>query len=107
MKKLLGLTLLAVAMLGVSAASAQKFARINLQEQMEQIQVEFNNKLADFQKNQNTMAASIKQMKQQELEQLQQRFSEFQTARNDEFTCRNTERSAEKTVEVVDRYTAL
>ena len=74
MKKLLGLTLLAVAMLGISTASAQKFARINLQEivvvmpefaeaqknleafgkdlqeQMEQIQVEFNNKLADFQK---------------------------------------------------------
>ena len=97
MKKFLGLTLLAVAMLGVSTASAQKFARINLQEiviampefeeaqknleafgkdlqeQMEQIQVEFNNKLADFQKNQATMAASIKQMKQQELEQLQQR----------------------------------
>ena len=102
MKKVLGLTLLAVAMLGVSTASAQKFARINLQdivvampefdemqknletfgkdlqEQMEQIQVEFNNKLADFQKNQATMAASIKQMKQQELEQLQQRFGEFQ-----------------------------
>ena len=102
MKKVLGLTLLAVAMLGISTASAQKFARINLQEivvampefeqaqknleafgkdlqeQMEQIQVEFNNKLADFQKNQATMAASIKQMKQQELEQLQQRSAEFQ-----------------------------
>ena len=30
MKKVLGLTLLAVAMLGISTASAQKFARINL-----------------------------------------------------------------------------
>ena len=109
MKKLLGLTLLAVAMLGVNTAAAQKFARIDLQaiviampefeeaqknleafgkdlqEQMEQIQVEFNNKLADFQKNQNTMAASIKQMKQQELEQLQQRFSEFQQIAQQDF----------------------
>ena len=109
MKKVLGLTLLAVAMLGISTASAQKFARINLQEvvvampefdeaqknleafgkdlqeQMEQIQVEFNNKLADFQKNQATMAASIKQMKQQELEQLQQRFSEFQQIAQQDF----------------------
>ena len=109
MRKFLGLTLLAVAMLGVSTASAQKFARINLQEiviampefeeaqknletfgkdlqeQMEQIQVEFNNKLADFQKNQATMAASIKQMKQQELEQLQQRFAEFQQIAQQDF----------------------
>ena len=99
MKKFLGLTLLAVAMLGISTVSAQKFARINSQEivfampelteiqknlealekdwaeQLEQIQVEFNNKMADYEKNQASMAASIKQMKQQEL---QQRFGEIQ-----------------------------
>ena len=115
MKKFLGLTLLAVAMLGVSTASAQKFARVNLQEivvampefeqaqknletfgkdlqeQMEQIQVEFNNKLADFQKNQETMAASIKQMRQQELEQLQQRFSEFQQIAQQDFQKKQAE----------------
>ena len=115
MKKVLGLTLLAVAMLGISTASAQKFARINLQEvvvampefeeaqknleafgkdlqeQMEQIQVEFNNKLADFQKNQATMAASIKQMKQQGLEQLQQRFSEFQQIAQQDFQKKQAE----------------
>ncbi len=115
MRKFLGLTLLAVAMLGVSTASAQKFARINLQEiviampefeeaqknletfgkdlqeQMEQIQVEFNNKLADFQKNQATMAASIKQMKQQELEQLQQRFAEFQQIAQQDFQKKEAE----------------
>ena len=102
MKKLLGLTLLAVVAFGISTASAQKFARINSQEivlampelteiqknlealekdwaeQLEQIQVEFNNKMADYEKNQATMAASIKQMKQQELQQLQQRFGEVQ-----------------------------
>ena len=115
MKKVLGLTLLAVAMLGICTVSAQKFARINLQdivvampefeeaqknleafgkdlqEQMEQIQVEFNNKLADFQKNQATMAASIKQMKQQELEQLQQRFSEFQQIAQQDFQKKQAE----------------
>ena len=115
MRKFLGLTLLAVAMLGVSTASAQKFARINLQEiviampefeeaqknleafgkdlqeQMEQIQVEFNNKLADFQKNQATMADSIKQMKQQELEQLQQRFGEFQQIAQQDFQKKQAE----------------
>ena len=115
MKKVLGLTLLAVAMLGISTVSAQKFARINLQdvvvampefdemqknletfgkdlqEQMEQIQVEFNNKLADFQKNQNTMAASIKQMKQQELEQLQQRYGEFQQIAQQDFQKKQAE----------------
>ena len=106
MKKLL---ILVAVLLGVSTVSAQKFARINLQEvivampefeeaqknletfgkdlqeQMEQIQVEFNNKLADFQKNQATMAASVKQMRQQELEQLQQRFGEFQQIAQQDF----------------------
>ena len=115
MKKFLGLTLLAVAMLGISTVSAQKFARINLQdivvampefeqaqknlesfgkdlqEQMEQIQVEFNNKVADFQKNQATMAASIKQMKQQELEQLQQRYAEFQQVAQQDFAKKEQE----------------
>ena len=115
MKKVLGLTLLAVAMLGVSTASAQKMARVNmqeivtampefaeaqknleafgkdLQEQMEQIQVEFNNKLADFQKNQATMAASVKQMRQQELEQLQQRFAEFQQVAQQDFQKKEAE----------------
>ena len=58
---------------------------------MEQIQVEFNNKLADFQKNQETMAASIKQMKQQELEQLQQRYAEFQQIAQQDFQKKEAE----------------
>ncbi len=112
MKKLL---ILIAAVLGVSTVSAQKFARVNLQEivvampefeeaqknleafgkdlqeQMEQIQVEFNNKLADFQKNQANMAASVKQMRQQELEQLQQRFSEFQQIAQQDFQRKENE----------------
>lgn len=102
MKRFIKLTL-AVAMAMISTSLyAQKLARINmqeivfvmpefkemqnnleafgkdLQEQLEQIQVEFNNKAADFQKNQATMAESVKQFKQQELEQLQNRYMEFQ-----------------------------
>ena len=115
MKKLLGLTLLAVAAFGISTASAQKFARINSQEvvfampelneiqknlealekdwaeQLEQIQVEFNNKMADYEKNQATMAATIKQMKQQELQQLQQRFAEFQQFAQQDFQKKEAE----------------
>ena len=112
MKKLI---ILIAAVLGVCTVSAQKLARVNLQdivvampefeeaqknleafgkdlqEQMEQIQVEFNNKLADFQKNQATMAASIKQMKQQELEQLQQRYAEFQQIAQQDFQKKEAE----------------
>ncbi|MBQ7856502.1 MAG: OmpH family outer membrane protein [Alistipes sp.] len=109
MKKIIKLTLVLAMMLGATTVSAQKLARINtqevfalmpetaemqknleafgkdLQEQIEQIQVEFNNKYAEFQKNQATMAESIKQMKQQELEQLQQRYSEFQQIAQQDF----------------------
>ena len=63
----------------------------DLQEQMEQIQVEFNNKLADFQKNQETMATSVKQIKQQELEQLQQRYAEFQNIAQQDFQKKEAE----------------
>ena len=112
MKKLI---ILAAAILGIGTVSAQKFARVNLQEivvampefseaqknleafgkdlqeQMEQIQVEFNNKLADFEKNQATMAASVKQMKQQELQQLQQRYNEFQQIAQQDFQKKEAE----------------
>lgn len=112
MKKLF---ILAAALFAIGTVSAQKFARVNLQEivvampefeeaqknleafgkdlqeQMEQIQVEFNNKLADFQKNQATMAASVKQMRQQELEQLQQRYAEFQQIAQQDFQKKENE----------------
>ena len=112
MKKLF---ILAAAILAIGTASAQKFARINMQEvvmampefeeaqknlesfykdlneQMEQIQVEFNNKYADFEKNQATMAASVKQIKQQELQQLQQRFAEFQQFAQQDFQKKEAE----------------
>ena len=103
MKKFLKLTL-AVALLfvGASAANAQQFGRVNLsaiipnmpefeqagkelnaygmelQDQLEQMQVEFNQKLADYQKNANTYSDAIRQTKESELQQLDQRLREFQ-----------------------------
>ena len=51
---------------------------MDLQNQLEQIQVEFNTRLADYEKNAATMTDSIRQLKEQELGQLQQRFQDFQ-----------------------------
>lgn len=101
MKKLLKLTLAMVFVLGASSASAQKLGRVDLaaivpnmpeyteavanletygkdlQNQLEQIQVEFNQKYADYEKNMNTYNDTVRQMKESELQQLQQRFDEF------------------------------
>ncbi|MBE6203005.1 MAG: OmpH family outer membrane protein [Rikenellaceae bacterium] len=101
MKKLLKLTLAMVFVLGASSASAQKLGRVDLaaivpnmpeyteavanletygkdlQNQLEQIQVEFNQKYADYDKNMNTYNDTVRQMKESELQQLQQRFDEF------------------------------
>jgi outer membrane protein len=51
---------------------------MDLQNQLEQIQVEFNTLLANYEKNAATMSDSIRQLKEQELSQLQQRFQDFQ-----------------------------
>ena len=95
------LTLAMVFVLGASSASAQKLGRVDLaaivpnmpeyteavanletygkdlQNQLEQIQVEFNQKYADYDKNMNTYNDTVRQMKESELQQLQQRFDEF------------------------------
>ena len=103
MKKFLKLTLaVALLFIGASAANAQKFGRVDLtaiipnmpeyqeadknlaaygkdlQDQLEQIQVEFNQKYSDYQKNANTYSDTIRQMKESELQQLDQRLREFQ-----------------------------
>ena len=56
-----------------------------LQEQLEQIQVEFNNRYAEFEKAQATMNPTVKQMKQAELNGLQQRYAEFQQIAQQDF----------------------
>ncbi len=103
MKKFFKLTLaVALLFMGATAANAQKFGRVDLtaiitampefeeanknlesysmdlQDQLEQIQVEFNQKYAEYQKQVNTLNDTIRQMKESELQQLQQRYSEFQ-----------------------------
>ncbi|MBR5886214.1 MAG: OmpH family outer membrane protein [Alistipes sp.] len=109
MKKILKLTLVLAAVLCSTSVFAQKMARVNtqelfaimpetkqmqenldafgkeLQEQLEQIQVEFNNRLADFEKNQESMNPTVKQMKQAELQGLQQRYGEFQQIAQQDF----------------------
>lgn len=115
MKRLFKLAVVAVAVFSIGSASAQKLARINMQEvivampefaemqkqlevfgkdlqdQLEQIQVEFNNRAEEFQKNQATMAASVKQMKQQELQQIQQRYEEFNRIAQEDFQKKQAE----------------
>lgn len=103
MKNFFKLTLaLALLVIGANTASAQKFGRVDLasivpnmpeykeavanletygkdlQNQLELIQVEFNQKYADYEKNKATFTDTIRQMKEAELQQLQQRYMEFQ-----------------------------
>ena len=109
MKNIIKLTLVLAMVFSSSAVFAQKLARVNtqeifaqmaetkemqtnldafgkeLQEQLEQIQVEFNNRYAEFEKSQATMNPTVKQMKQAELNGLQQRYAEFQQIAQQDF----------------------
>lgn len=101
MKKFFKLTLTVVLMVCSSSAFAQKFGRVDLsaiipnmseykeastnletyakdlQDQLEAIQVEFNTKLAEYEKASGTLSDSVKQLKESELQQLQQRYRDF------------------------------
>ena len=102
MKKIIRLTLAIALMVSATAASAQKFGRVDLaaivtnmtefkeaqtnleaygrdlQDQLEQIQVEFNKLYADYEKNVTTYTDTVRQLKERELTELQQRFQDFQ-----------------------------
>ena len=102
MKKVIKLALVLICAMCATSLYAQKFARVNLQtviaempeitkmqsdieafakelgEQLEVMQVELNNKYADFQKNSATYNESVRNLKEKELVDLQQRISEFQ-----------------------------
>ena len=102
MKKILKLTLTVMLVMCASSVFAQKFGRVDLaavvtampefpeaqtnlevygqdlQDQLEQIMVEFNSKYADYEKNVSTYSDAVRQLKESELTQLQQRYSEFQ-----------------------------
>ena len=108
MKKIIKLTLAVTCVMFSTSLFAQKFARINMQEivmampefeqmqkdveafskelgeQLEAIQVEFNNKYAEYQKNRESLSESVRNLKEQELQSLQQRYTDFQQiAQND------------------------
>lgn len=102
MKKAIKLTLAVTLVMGSTSLFAQKFGRINtqeiimampetktmqenmetyakeLQDNIETMNVEFNTKLQDFQKNYNTFSDAIKEMKEKELQDMQNRTREFQ-----------------------------
>ena len=102
MKKAIKLTLAVVLVMGSTSLFAQKFGRINTQgiimampetktmqenmdtfakelsDNIETMNVEFNTKLQDFQKNYNTFSDAIKEVKEKELNDMQTRTREFQ-----------------------------
>ena len=102
MKKLVKLSMVVLFALSAGTAFGQKFGRVDLaaivpvmpeyqeaitnleaygmdlQNQLEQIQVEFNTLLTAYEKNVATYSDSIRQLKEQELSQLQQRYQDFQ-----------------------------
>lgn len=102
MKKAIKLTLAVVFVMGATSLFAQKFGRINtqevisvmpemkemqtnieayskdLQESMENIVVEYNNKYQEFNKNFSTMSDAVRQLKEKELNDLIQRRNDFE-----------------------------
>lgn len=115
MKKAIKLTLAVVFVMGTTSLFAQKFGRINTQEiimgmpetktmqtdmeaygkdlenTIETISVEFNNKLQDFQKNLNTYTDSVRQLKEKELNDLRTRLAEFQEAAQSDYQKKQNE----------------
>ena len=102
MKKIIKLTLTVVCVMFSTSLFAQKFGRINMQEivvampefkemqakleavmkdwgeQLETIQVEFNNQYANFQKDRANLSSAAVQVKESELQALQTRYTELQ-----------------------------
>lgn len=102
MKKFLKLTLAVVLMLSTSTVFAQKFGRVDLmavltnmpeykeaqtnleaygkdlQNQLEQIMVEYNKLYTEYEKNAATLTDSVRQLKEREIMEIQQRYTDFQ-----------------------------
>ncbi|MFI3266153.1 MAG: OmpH family outer membrane protein [Rikenellaceae bacterium] len=116
MKRFTQLALVAALVIFCSTtASAQKFGYVNSQElisimpgrdsvtsqlelfsnelasQLETIQVEFNNKLNDYQTNGATYSDSVRALKEKELTDLQGRFQEFQTIAQQDMQAKQAE----------------
>ena len=102
MKRIIKLTLTVACVMFSTSLFAQKFGRINMQEivfampefkemqeklealtkdwgeQLETIQVEFNNKYLEFEKERANLSATATQVKESELQSLQTRYNELQ-----------------------------
>lgn len=116
MKKILKLTLVAMVVLASqSVFGQQKFGRINIQElvilmperaeaqeqlqkinddyasMLELMQVEFNNKFQEYQKNKSTYSEAIAQVKERELTDLQTRMEELYATANQELAAKSDE----------------
>ncbi len=115
MKNLFTAALLMALTLTATVASAQKMARINVQalivsmpettkmqsdietiskdfsENLETMQVELNNKLADYQKNQNTMNESVRSLKEKDMQDLNTRMQQFEQSARQEIQSKQNE----------------
>lgn len=132
MKKAIKLTLAVALMLSASSLFAQKFGRINsqeillampetkemetnmqaygkdLQDNLETITVEFNQKYLDFQKNFDTYSDAVKQLKQKELQELQNRREEFEQVAQQDYQKKQQELVTpiiEKAMAAIDKVT--
>ena len=133
MKKILKLTLAIALLMGSTSLFAQKFGRINtqeiimsmpetktmqtnmeayakeLQDNIETMNVEFNTKLQDFQKNFNTLTYIAKEMKEKDLNDLQARIREFQERAQQEYQKKQNELLSpiiEKAKNAIDKISA-
>lgn len=115
MKKVLKLTLTVALVLVSTSLFAQKFGRANIQEIViampetkeaqtnieafqkdliatyETMQVDYNNKVADLQKNEATLTDSMKQLKYNELQDLANRMQQFQESASREMQNKQAE----------------
>lgn len=115
MKKLIKLTIVAALVLSSTSLFAQKLGRINSQElislmpettqmqtdlqtyatelnaQIEEVQVELNNKFADFQKKQSTMKDLERQVAEKELNELGARLEQFRQVASEDFSKKQQE----------------
>lgn len=133
MKKAIKLTLAVVLMMSATSLFAQKFGRVSVQEvvvampetkemqstmekyikdlqdQMEALSVEINNKLQDYQKNFSTYSEAIRDMKGKELQEMQGRREEFQQIAQEDIQKKQNELLApiyEKAKKAIDKIAA-
>lgn len=128
------LTLAVVLMMSATSLFAQKFGRINsneiiavmpetkemetnmqayvknLQDEMEALQVEYNNKLQEFQKNFETYSEAVRDMKSKDLESITNRIREFEQVAREDIQKKQNELAApiyEKAKNAIDKVAAM